>query len=204
MYLNRLSTLLFLTAVIAAPLAAQDRRITAYAFGGGIMPLADLQQTAYPGPGGTQLHRQFSSGIDLGAGAFLWLDDNLGLRVEASYAGSKVASPESDSSWTKIFFGGDIVLRSRPSGLAPFAYFGVGAVKMDESGSRADAVGVIPATTRPVGRLGAGLGFRADDSMLGFFAEAALLVYDFNQTRFPFYDKVQTDVAGKVGVSFSF
>lgn len=205
MRLTKFSTLFFLaSSLTAAPLAAQDQRVTAYVFGGGIMPLANLQQTTYPGPGGTQLYRQFSSGIGLGAGLYLWLDNNLGLRGEASYASSKVSSPESDAKWAKMFFGGDIVLRSGGSGLAPFAYFGLGVVRMDESGSRTDAVGVIPVTTRPSARVGAGLNYRPDGAPLGFFAEVAFLAYDFNQTRFPFYDKVQTDVAGKVGVTLSF
>lgn len=205
MRLNRFSTALSLVAtLIGAPLAAQDHRFSLYGFGGAVVPLADLQQTAYPGPGGAQLYRQFSGGIDIGGGAFLWLDNNLGIRGEASYVGSKVTSPESNLKWMKIFFGGDIVLRSRPSGLAPYAYFGLGAVRMDEAGARTDALGVIPATTRPVGRFGTGLHFAQEGALLGFFAEAALLVYDFNQTRFPFYDKVQADVAGKAGVTLSF
>lgn len=205
MRLTKSSTLFLLAAALtSAPLAAQDHRVTAYAFGGGIIPLANLQQTTYPGPGGTNLYRQFSSGIDVGAGVYLWLDNNLGLRGEASYAGSKVTSPESNEKWTKIFFGGDIVLRSGGSGLAPFAYFGLGAVQMNEAGDRVDGVGVIPTTTRPVARVGTGLNYRPDGAPLGFFAEVALLAYDFNQTRFPFYDKVQTDVAGKVGVTFGF
>lgn len=205
MHLNRFLTVLSLaTALIGAPLSAQDRRLTAYGFGGAIIPMANLQQTTYPDGAGNNLFRQFSGGIDIGGGVFLWLDNNLGIRGEASYAGSKVTSPESNAKWTKIFFGGDIVLRSGASGLAPYAYFGLGAVRMDEAGARVDAVGVIPTTTRPVGRFGTGLHFGQEGGLLGFFAEAALLVYDFNQTRFPFYDKVQTDVAGKVGVTLSF
>lgn len=203
MRLERISVgVVAVAALIANPLSAQDHRFQVYAHAGALMPLANLQQTPLTGNSGT--FRHFTGGIDIGAGAFVWLDNNLGLRAEASYAGAKVSSPESNEAWTKIFFGGDVVIRAAQSGLSPFGYFGLGAVRMDESGSRTDAIGVIPTTTRPVGRFGAGLNFTPESGALGIFAEASLLAYDFNQTRFPFYDKVQTDVAWKAGISFKF
>jgi len=203
MRLDQVSIGVTLAALIATPLAAQDHRFQVYGHAGAVTPLANLQQTSYPS-GGSQVFRHFSGGVQFGAGVFLWLDDNLGLRGEGTYAGAKVSSPESNASWSKIFLGGDIVLRSAAYGLAPFGYFGFGIARLDESGSRTDAIGVIPTATRPAGRFGGGLNFTPEGGVLGFFAEASLLVYDFNQTRFPFYDKVQTDVAWKGGISFRF
>ena len=183
-------------ALVASPAAAQEEsRTQIHAFGGFALPLADLGQVYYPVPGGVE-YRHFKSGINFGAGFTYWLDRNLGVRIEGSYVGSKVVSPESSASWKKLFFGGDIVLRALTAGgINPYAYFGLGQARMDESGSSRTA-------NRANARIGAGLNFAKESGGLGFFGEAGLLVYDFEQTLFPFYDKVQTDLALKAGVTF--
>jgi hypothetical protein len=176
--------------LLAAPLAAQDyNRVQIHGYGGFAAPLADLQQTWYPDGSGNLLC------VSFGAGLTYWLDQNLGVRVDGAYVGSKVVSPESNASWTKLFVGGDIVLRAlSEGGLAPFGYFGLGQARMSESGTARKA-------NRVAGRFGAGLSFTRG-SGLGFFGEAGLLVYDFDQTRFSFFDKVQTDLQLKAGITF--
>ncbi|MSR05710.1 MAG: hypothetical protein EXR93_01365 [Gemmatimonadetes bacterium] len=189
--------------VLAAPLAAQDHRVQIAGYAGAMAPLSELGQVAYPITGGTAV-RRFSGGVSFGANATFWLDDNLGLRADGSFAGYKVTEPrvgclpECTTAWTKLFFGGDIMLR-RPTemGLAPYAYFGAGVAKMSESGS-------VRKASRPHARVGAGLNYTPAKGALGFFGELGLIVYDFDQTKFTFYDRVQTDLALRAGVSFAF
>lgn len=193
---SRLALVLAGTAVLATPAAAQESRMQLHGFGGFALPMADLGQVYYPLGGGAVGYRHFKSGVSFGAGLTYWLDRNLGLRVEGTYVGSKVVSPESNASWKKLFFGGDVVLRAvTEGGLNPYAYFGLGQARMAESGTARDA-------NRANGRIGGGLNFAKEGGGLGFFAEAGLLIYDFEQTLFPFFDKVQTDLVLKAGVTF--
>jgi hypothetical protein len=197
MRIRTYATAVALLATLSAPLAAQDQRLQFIGYGGFNAPLADLQQTWYPDGSGNLLYRQFKSGINAGAGVTYWLDPNLGVRLDASFVGSKVVSPESNASWSKIHVGGDIVLRSGAgSSISPYGFLGLGQVRMSESGTSRKA-------NRAVARFGAGLSFARSGAPLGFFGEAALLAYDFDQRFFPFFDKVQTDLALRVGVSLA-
>jgi hypothetical protein len=190
---------LFSAAVLAGPLAAQEHKIQLGVYGGGVAPLAELGQVNYPLGGGAVGYRHFKKGVSFGANALLWLDNNLGLRADGNFVTSKVVEPfvgclpDCERGWNKIFFSGDIVLRGSPSGLSPFGYFGGGIVKMSESGYGRKA-------TRPTARVGVGLNYTPSGA-LGFFGELGLMVYDFDQKQFTFYDKVQTDVGIKLGVS---
>jgi opacity protein-like surface antigen len=197
MSIRTYATAFALIATLAAPLAAQDQRLQFIGYGGFNAPLADLQQTWYPDGSGNLLYRQFKSGINAGAGVTYWLDQNLGVRLDGSYVTSKVVSPESNASWSKIHIGGDIVLRAGSgSGISPYGYLGLGQVRMSESGTSRKA-------NRAVARFGTGLAIGRAGAPLGFFGEAALLIYDFDQTIFPFFDKVQTDLALRAGLSFA-
>ena len=192
---------LFAAAAFTGPLAGQEHKVQLAVYGGGVAPLAQLGQVAYPLGGGATGTRHFKKGASFGANASLWLDNNLGLRADGNFVKSTVVEPlvgclpECERGWNKIFFSGDIMLRGGSSGLYPFGYFGGGIVKMSESGSGRKA-------TRPTARVGGGLNYTPAGGALGFFGELGLLVYDFDQTRFTFYDKVQTDVGVKLGVSF--
>ncbi len=202
MVLSKFSTAFALaTALLVGPLAAQDHKIQLGVYAGGVDPVSPLGQVAYPLGGGAVGYRHFTKGVTFGANGSYWLDNNLGLRVDAGYAGSKAVQPlvgclpECKTSWTKIFLGGDIMLRApTASGLTPFGYFGGGVAMMSEKAGRQ--------AKRPTARVGGGLNFTPANSALGFFGELGLVVYDFDQTRFTFYDRVQTDLALKVGVSY--
>jgi hypothetical protein len=121
--------------------------------------------------------------------------------VDGTYSKATVVEPlvgclpECSTGWTKMFASADIMLRASNSGLVPFGYFGAGIARMSESGSGRKA-------TRPTARVGAGVNFAPAKSPLGFVGEVGLMVYDFDQTKFTFYDKVQTDLAVKVGISY--
>jgi hypothetical protein len=152
--------------------------------------------------GGAVGYRHFKKGVSFGANVSYWLDNNLGLRVDGTYAKSTVVEPlvgclpECETGWNKMFLSGDIVLRApTASGMTPFGYFGAGIAQMKESGTGRTA-------KRPTARVGGGLNYTPANGVLGFFAEVGLMVYDFDQTKFTFYDKVQTDLALKAGISF--
>jgi len=197
-----------LTVMSAAPLAAQDHKVQIAGFAGAVAPLSQLGQVPYALTSGGTDTRHFDGGISFGGNVTYWLDDNLGLRADGSFAGQKVVEPlavciagacvNAETSWSKIFFGGDLMLR-RPTamGLTPFAFFGAGIASMKESGTGRKA-------SRPVGRVGGGLNYTPANGALGFFAETILMVYDFDQTKFTWYDKVQTDLSVRGGVSFAF
>ena len=202
MVFTRLSTALLATVALASPLLAQDEgglQLGVYA--GAVSPIADLGQVAYPVSGGLG-HRHFKNGLNFGGNATYWLDGSLGLRLDGAFATSTVVEPligclpECETGWNKIFLNADIMLRASSGSLKPFAYFGGGLAKMSEKGTGRKA-------NRPTAHVGAGLGFSPAGSALGFFGEAGLVVYDFDQTKFSFYDKVQTDLALKVGISFT-
>jgi hypothetical protein len=192
-----LTALVLASGLLAGSVAAQEHHLQLHGYAGAVTPLANLQQNYYPDGSGGVLYRHFKGGLNFGGGVSYWLDDHLGLRADASFTKADVVSPaaEGTGAFKKIFLGGDILLRA-PGTVTPYGYFGVGAVRMDESGPR------YPTTTRAVGRVGGGLGF-TPSGPLGFFIEAGLMAYDFDQTLFPFYDKVQTDVAWKAGISFA-
>ena len=202
MVFSRFSTAFVLAAaVLAGPLAAQDRQFQLGVYGGAVAPISDLGQVPYPLGGGAVAVRHFKKGINLGGNASYWLDTNLGVRLDGTYATSTVVEPlvgclpECETGWTKLFLSGDIVLRAGGDGsVKPFGYFGGGMAKLSEKGTGRKA-------TRPTGRVGGGLNVTPANSTLGFFGELGLMVYDFDQTKFTFYDKVQTDLALKVGVS---
>ncbi|MBI4501199.1 MAG: hypothetical protein HY700_08560 [Gemmatimonadetes bacterium] len=176
-----------------------------FGYGGAVTPLTNLDVEGF---------RQFKAGIDLGAAVAFWLDQNLGVRLDGNFATSKMQcatipgptgalvnacyTQESGASWKKLFLGVDLMLRGvTAGGLNPYGFLGLGAGRLDESGQR------IPTATRPTARFGAGLGYMRSNAPLGFFAETLLLVYDFKQTVYPFYNNVQVDAVWRAGVSFA-
>ncbi|MBI4420188.1 MAG: hypothetical protein HY560_05125 [Gemmatimonadetes bacterium] len=206
-----MARLMFATAMLAAfaalssPAIAQDGRVQIFGYGGAMAPLASLDVDGF---------REFKAGIDLGLGIAFWLDQNVGVRVDGSFATSKMqcatipgptGAPvnacypdESGASWKKLFLGADLLLRGVTArGLNPYAYLGVGGGRLDEAGER------IPTATRPTARFGAGLGYAPPGGTLGFLFETGLLIYDFKQTIYPFYNQIQIDAAFRAGVSFT-
>lgn len=206
MVFSRFATAVVLASgVLAGSLSAQEKKLQLAAFGGLASPMAELGQVGYPDGAGGLLYRKFKGGVNFGANATYWVDTNLGLRVDGTYAGAKVVEPFRaaaagsplellhETSWTKMFLSVDLVLRAAGDGLKPYAYFGGGVAKMSESGGRK--------ASRPTANVGAGLKFTPANGMLGFFAEGGLFVYDFDQTKFTFYDKVQEDLSIRAGIS---
>jgi len=189
---------LLMVLAAAFPLAAQnDHGIEVSVFVGGNKPLQDLNTV----PSAT-----FKTGIGAGAGVAVILDKNLALRLDGSFAKSDITSGNLgnalvSNSWSRIMIGADFVLRfPMENGITPYFTTGGGAVMFKE-GSTGSLQGRSP--TRAAGRFGAGLKFPIGDK-LGIFGQANAWVYDFNQSQFTYFTKVQVDMALTAGVSFTF
>jgi Outer membrane protein beta-barrel domain len=159
-----------------------------FANGGGSSALTDLNDA------GTA---SLKTGWTAGGGVGWQLNRYLAVRGVFDFA---QAEGEGSTAFTgetldRYFYGGDVQLRyPTNSGLAPYLLLGAGAITIDNPDNA-----TFDRFTKFAGKGGLGVEYVLPQSNVGFFAQAASYVYDFDRNGF---DKTQADVLWTAGLTY--
>lgn len=182
-------TAMALFAVLARPVAAQERALVLFVQGGHHNPLSGLIEDGVD---------ELRPGLSLGGGLALMLGPSVALRgyvsrVQSDYVGDALLVQ--DSSVTRVFLGGDLLFGTALEiGIAPYVFGGVGGVRVDPGDPD------LASFTRFQGRAGAGVNYVVENSRLTPFVEGSVWFYDFNGFGF---DTSQTDFAIMLGMALT-
>lgn len=175
-------------AVLASPLAAQERALVVSIYGGGADHLADLQS----GP-----PAWFTPGYNLGASVGMQLNRYFAVHGDFTFTRNPTHGVPTfaGNDVNRFFYGAHLEARyPLELGLAPFVFGGVGAVSVDQLG-----VDKFSPFTRPAMMYGGGMFYTVPRTSFEVFGELKGLTYRWNTAGFR---RTMVDVTYSGGLSY--
>ena len=183
---------LALTALVAGPLAAQDRGLRVFARSGGFSTFTNLDEA------GT---RDFRTGYAVGGGVAVQVHRFVSLRGDFTYTRSeyRLDGVETGQDVNRFFYDAVVQLQYPTDlGLEPYVFAGGGAVTLQEVGSSAQD------ETKITGTVGLGLTYTLPRTGLGLFIEGKGWTYNPTDVSgvFANVDRGQFELAWTAGLSY--
>ena len=180
-------------ALLATPLAGQERAVVFQVMGGGYNHLANLNET------GQDAH--FKTGYTFGAAIGVDVNEYFGIRGDATLARTEGRGvvPFANELVNRYFVGGHLEVRYPFRQVTPFLLAGGGAIMVDQQGSEVDED--FEHFTRGAGIFGAGLNFDVPNAPIDIVAQGRATTYKWVAAPF---SRTQWDVGYTVGFSYRF
>jgi hypothetical protein len=182
-------------AVLATPVAAQDRAVSVFARSGGYNALTDLDDAGTADFG--------KVGYNVGGGLAVQLHRFVAVRGDFTYAQNELRSSGADTGnkLNRFFYDAAVQLQYPTDvGVTPYVFAGGGAVTFHEVGTSGQD------KTKGAGTFGLGLNYTIPRTSLGVFAEGKGWLYDASNLNGSLsqFDKTQVEVAWTGGLSYRF
>ncbi len=186
--IKRLQTCVFLGLLILispAWLAGQTHALVLLGYGGVLAPTADVAE------GGVRLNTTSAVGV----GIALQLTRNMAFRGNTTFSKSDVNEATlQDRGVKRRFVGGDVQIGfPNTSAVVPYFLFGIGLASLDPDQSGAQTVRKLAT------RLGTGVNYIPDNSLVTAFAELSGWLYRFDALGF---DRYQFDLLLAAGLAY--
>jgi hypothetical protein len=180
-------------AMLAPPLAAQDRGVVFQVDGGVYTHLRDLNETG--------ARAYLKTGFDLGAAVGLRFNRYFTLSGVSTFGRAKGSGAVSfaDHNVNRYFAGGRAEIRYPLGQVAPFAFAGGGAVVVNPGGYGSSSSKPFTRFTRGAATFGGGIGYRVPRSPLELNATAEWLAYKWEAAPF---SRMQWDATYGLGIAY--